>query len=60
MVILETLIEVGKPYTIQLYPTGNHDLTDLETGERINYTPEMMGWVFGVLEEAAIKMTATP
>lgn len=37
----------------------------LETGERINYTPEMMEWVFGVMEagnEAVteINATATP
>jgi dienelactone hydrolase len=59
--ILETLVDAGKPYTITLYPDGNHNMMDIVTGERINYTPDMMEWIFGVLEtDDSVELTPTP
>lgn len=43
--ILRELEEQGVPVTITVYPRGNHNLQDFETGRQLPYWPDILRWL---------------
>ena len=43
--ILEELRNKGRPFDFQLYRGANHGMVDLETGERVDYWPDVHEWL---------------
>ena len=43
--ILRELQSRGAPFTIKVYPNGNHNLQDDTTGSELNFWPDIVGWL---------------
>jgi uncharacterized protein len=43
--ILRELQGQGTPFTIKVYPNGNHNLEDNTTGSELNFWPDIVNWM---------------
>jgi len=43
--ILKNLQTQGTTFTIKIYPNGDHNLQDYDTGSQLNYWPDIVDWL---------------
>ena len=43
--ILRELQAKGAPFTVKIYPNGNHNLEDSATGSELNFWPDIVNWL---------------
>jgi len=45
--IISKLQEQGMPFTVKVYPNGDHNLQDYATGSQLKYWPDIVEWLRG-------------